>query len=114
MKQKPILLTQRLPSSTMLSGLPSEISPCAAPFFGMSETSQWEENQHMARYMFAFRHSLTTDVVSRACIWVTVGAGKVQLEPVALVGDQIGVAIRDLTLGDLREERNQYDQRPAE
>jgi hypothetical protein len=44
---------------------------------------------------------LTTDVVSRAGVRVTVGAAKVDLEAVPLVGDQVGVSVRRLTLGEL-------------
>ena len=46
---------------------------------------------------------LTADVVSGARVRVAVGAAKVELEAVALVGDQVGVSVRRLTLGNLKD-----------
>ena len=46
---------------------------------------------------------LTADVVAGAGIRVAVGAAEVDLEAVALVHDQVGVAVRRLTLGKLKE-----------
>lgn len=39
--------------------------------------------------------------MSGARVRVAVGASKVQLEPVSLVGDEVGVSVRCLTLGEL-------------
>ena len=46
---------------------------------------------------------LTADVVPGARVRVAVGAAKVELEAVALVGDQVGVSVRRLTLGNLKD-----------
>jgi hypothetical protein len=43
----------------------------------------------------------TADVVSGASVGVAIGAAKVELEAVALVGDEVRVAVRGLSLNEL-------------
>lgn len=49
----------------------------------------------------SFARRLTTDIVSGARVRVAIGAAEVQLESVTLVGDEVGVAVRRLTLCEL-------------
>ena len=49
------------------------------------------------------------DVVIRARVRVSVGAAEVELESVALVGDEVGVAIRGLALSELDGSKRQVD-----
>lgn len=56
---------------------------------------------------------LTANVVSGACIRVTVGAAEVQLESVSLVRNQVGVSVRGLSLGELRSKHETMCKGPA-